>query len=214
MANITEKLVADNVAYAQIVFLASDPKELFIAVNELAYHISPKSKNLSLCRYWIMWILEFDRICTSKKKHCKAERRSFIPVESKYQMDPIWIVWELLLGESSKRGHGIKKIMGSLLSLFCIRFTPASKKRKKSILYFALELLIEYVDLTIPLQTDIQVIERVKDKINIIYKQVKKNEHSPNTSYLFNNTISSNNLEKTIAKLEKMSELNHVFQRK
>ena len=216
MANITDKLMADNVSYGKDIFMSADPREFFIAINELAYHISPKSKNLSLARYWIKWILEFDKICNNKKKNCKAERRSFIPVELKYQMDSIWIVWELLLRESCKKGVAVKKIMASLLSLFCIRFTPASKKKKKYIIYFALSLLTEYIDLTIPLHTDIATIELVKNKINIIYKQVKKNEQSPKTSYLFNNKITNHNdnLEKTIEKLEKMDQLSHILHRK
>ena len=82
--------------------------------------------------------------------------------------------------------------------------------------YFALSLLTEYIDLTIPLHTDIATIELVKNKINIIYKQVKKNEQSPKTSYLFNNKITNHNdnLEKTIEKLEKMDQLSHILHRK
>ena len=216
MSNIADKLVANNVTYGQEVFLTTDPRELFIAVNELAYHLSSKSRNLSSARYWVKWILEFDKICNNKKKPCKAERRAFIPVDSKYQNDPIWIVWELLLRKSDEKGTAITKIITSLLSLFCIRFTPTSKNRKKYILYFALSLLIEYTDLTIPLHKDIAVIEQIKKKINIIYKQVKKNEQSPKTSYLFNNKLinNTNNLEKTIQKLEKMDQLTHIIHRK
>ena len=215
MATITDKLIADSVSYGKEVFMSTDPRELFIAINELAYHISPKSRNLSLARYWVKWILEFDKICNNKKKILKAERRSFIPVQSKHQMDAIWIVWELLIRESRKKGVAVKNIMNSLLSLFCMRFTPASKNKKKYIIYFALSLLIEYIDLTIPLHRDIATIELVKKKINIIYKQVKKNEQSPKTSYLFNNKVATNNnLEKTIQKLEKMDQLSHIIHRK
>ena len=100
----------------------------------------------------------------------------------------------------------------ALLDLFCIKYTTSSKSKRKYILYFAVSLLTKNVNLDIPLYANAAIIEKVKAKINIIYKQVKKNEEVPNTAYLFNN-VGEKNLEKTIKKLETMDKLANIITR-
>ncbi len=214
MENITSKLKADNVEYAKPTFRKGDPKELFIAINELAYHITTDSRNMIDACYWVEWILEFERICIAKKDKCRIERRNFAPVAANQQMDVIWIIWEVFMNEAKKKMDGTKKIILALCNLFCIHFTLGCKRKRKFLIYFAIELLTEHVEMKTPIFTDQKIIETIKNKINIIYKQVKKNEQAPKTGYLFNNSFNAGNLEKTISKLEKMQSINHILHRK
>ena len=55
-----------------------------------------------------------------------------------------------------------------------------------------------------------EVIGVVIDKIDIIYKQIKQNEESPETDYLFKD-VKQSNLEKTIQKLETLNTFGETF---
>ena len=210
---MTDKLKAPNVSYASTAFLSGDPKELFIAINEFAFHISKDSKNSLLASYWLEWIMEFEHICKIKKQKCVGERRSTMPVESKFQMDPIWITWELILNEAKKASYPFTpKIVQSLLKLYCLRYTDGVKKKRRYLIYFAICLLTEPVIMTQEMVSNKETIETVVKKIDTVYKQVKKNEIAPNVDYL---TISSggvkSDLDKTIEKMDKLNSMNTII---
>jgi hypothetical protein len=212
MTQMTDRFKAPNVKYAEDVFLKEDPKELFVSINELAYNISSDGKNIINACYWIEWIIEFETVCKNRKEKCRCERRSQIPVDSKNQMDIIWIVWDIFLKEANKRGKLIIKIVNALLSLFTLKYTSGCNKKRKYILYFVVSLLCENVtvDDEIIRKTQQEIVTNVLSKIDMVYKQIKKNEVSPGTDYLFKD-LKSSNLEKTIEKLEKLNSFGDTF---
>ena len=148
MTHMATRLKAPSVKYASDIFKEKDPKELYIAINELSYQISESSKNVVTARYWLEWILEYNVICKKKKEICRCERRTFPKVLDKYQMDSIWLVWDSILHESVKRQNTlISKILQSLLSMFCIKYTSGVARRRKFLVYFAIALLTEPCDM-------------------------------------------------------------------
>jgi hypothetical protein len=140
-----------------------------------------------------------------------------MPVEDKHQLDPVWILWEII----SKHANGpncvlpkknvVTKIIKSLLHLYCIRFTPGSKRKRRYLLYFAISLITESysTDKEIIAPQNKDVVEVVTQKINSVYKQIKKNEIAPATDYLMHN-VKRSDLEKTIEKIEKLNNLQFI----
>jgi hypothetical protein len=233
MTLMTGRFKAQSITYAQEVFKPDDPKELFVAINELAYNISLEGRNIINACYWIEWISEYESICKNNKEKCKIERRNSIPVDEKSQMDMIWIVWDVFLKEADKRsgqsgsgqsgsgqsGSGqsgqnklVQKVIKALLSLFTLKYTSGCNRKRKNILYFVVSLLCENVaiDEEIIREKQKEMVAGIIKKINLIYKQIKKNEESPGTDYLFEN-VKTSNLEKTIEKLEKMNTFGDTF---
>jgi len=213
IANLSFKLKADKLNYGQRVFKKEDPKELFIGINEFAYHISKSSYNTQLACYWLEWLLGYEQICFKENKVKKIGARRQMPVLEKFQKDTIWIIWEILLYESKQKNNIIHKIINSLLNLFCLKYSQSCPKRRKNLIYFSISLITEHVDLNIKMCKNNAIVEEISKKINIVYKQIKKNEVKPDTDYLFNNSLNAGNLEKTISKLEKMNTLMNIVTR-
>ena len=204
MTHMASKLKAPSIDFAKDVFKSDDPKELYIAMNEFAYHLSKASRNGVMACYWLEWLLEFESQCKQNKTVCIAETRTFAPVLDKFTKDPIWLVWELLLQEATKDPL-VQKIMRALLDLFSIKYTSGVKKKRRFLIYFAINLLTETVDLKIDIMGNKAQIDSIMLKIGLVYKDVKKNEVTLGDDYLYLG-VERSNLDKTIERLEKMNE--------
>ena len=74
-------------------------------------------------------------------------------------------------------------------------------------LYFAVSLCTEHYDINVELVSNKRTVELAINNINNIYSQIKKNEESPGTDYLFSGLEKQRQLEKSI---EKMNIVNSV----
>jgi hypothetical protein len=131
-------------------------------------------------------------------------------VDDKLQMDPIWIVWQIVTNSASASKSNSKatqslnaKIIDCLFKMYCIRFTVSVKKKRRYLIYFAVSLLTQPYstrqDIILPDYKD--KISNVVQKIDAVYREIKKNEISPKMDYLFQNGTKSE-LDRTIAKLD------------
>jgi len=204
------KLKAPDISYGTTVFKPEDPPELFVAVNEFAYHLSKSSSNEYTACYWLEWLINFDTICKKNKQLCLIERRIWVKVESKFQKDSIWLIWDIVLARAEEKGcKATLQIIRSLLDMFCLRYTTDVKRTRKFILYNCIGLLTGPVDLTIPIWNDKTVITDITDKINVIYKEIKVNEFSPKVNDLLHK-VEKSNADKTKEKLNIMNTLQTI----
>jgi len=212
MTQMTERLKAPHVKYAESIFLPEDPKELYIAINEFAYHISPERRNMLSACYWIEWIIEFDLICKKRKEAVYCQRRSHLSVDNKSQKDIIWLIWDAILKYTGDMENPfISRLQNAILSLFSIKYTTASCKKRRYLLYFAVALLTETVANDIETVSKKDVVQNVIDKINEIYKQIKKNEESPKTEYLFSGIDKKTAFDQSVKKMEMLNAFENVL---
>jgi len=208
ITQMTERLKAPSMNFVEPVFKPKDPKELFIAMNEFSYNISKERRNMATACYWIEWTIEFDIICKKRKEPCYCEKRGNYNVDYKLQTDIIWILWDSLFYYCNEiQNTYIETLMKSLLALFCVKYTTASCKKRRYLLYYAVALITEPVPTNIEMITDKNLLQTVVDKINNVYKQIKKNEVSPNTDYLFSNVDKQNTFEQSMQRMELMNKI-------
>jgi len=205
-------LKADNTDYVKPIYDSSDPKELLIAFNEFNYNLNLKIPNTYNCCFWVEWIIEYEKRCKKRKEICIGLRRN-LDVDNKNQCDIIWLLWEYLIFKSKSKGTVYNKIIQNLYNLFSIRYTSNIKTKRKYLIFFAIFLCTEPVNLQIPIINDENKINLINKQIDTIYKQIKKNEIAPATDYLFNNNVTKSNLEKTIEKLDKLKSFDKFIPR-
>ena len=207
MTHMASRLKAPTIGYVEDIFKPDDPKELFIAMNEFAYHLTADSKNSVSACYWLEWLLEFETVCKHKKELCIGETRQFAPIQDKFKNDIIWLVWDIILHAcASKQNLLMTKIINALLEIFSIKYSSGVKKRRKYLIYYAISILTDPVDLAIDIIANKKELDMIIQKIGIVYKDVKKNEESLNVDYLFAG-VERSNLDKTIERLEKMNSI-------
>lgn len=208
--HMQERLKATSAQFAEPIFNPEDPKELYVAVNEFAYNIIGDTPNLIAAFYWIEWIIEFDSLCKKRAQKCVCFRRADVNVESKYQKDIIWIAWDVLIHYGATKGELVIKTLESIMSLFCVKYTTASCKRRKYLLYFATSMFTEHIGICAELMRarDRPIIQSVTLQINQIYRALKKIEHTPNTDYMFASfTDKQATFDKSVNKLKLMDSM-------
>jgi hypothetical protein len=130
------------------------------------------------------------------------------------------MIWDIIIARGSNTDDYsplTQKIVNSLLRLYCVRFTPGVRKKRRYLIYFAISLLTTEYDSKIEMINDRLVIETAVENINSVYKQIKNHEISPDTDYLFSSAgykgDKNGDLERTIKRLEALNTMNTIVRK-
>lgn len=177
LLKLSSKMKAPNTDFAKGVVQNEDPSEVFVAVNEMSFNLSQPIRNSMLANYWIEWILAFERKCKQRKEHCQCKRRDFAPQADNSGKDISFLIWDVILKETKRRDNkALVTIIENLLDLFKIRFSAGVKRKRRHLLYFAVALLCEPLDLSVPAIGDELIVKTVVKNIGLVYAQVKQSE--------------------------------------
>ena len=178
MVHLNHRLLAPSQEYGKLVFQKNDPTDMFIALNEFVYAIHPeeKEKNLMNAWFWIEWLFLYEQKLKKKKISCTIQKRNIDTIEEKYQTDLIWIVWDAIFYMVKKKPPIYGHIIQALFDLYTLRYRPALKRKRRFLLYFAISVLIEPLDMNLPLVYQKERIQKMKRSIGKYYSFLKQCE--------------------------------------
>jgi hypothetical protein len=212
LTKIGEKLTAPSPDYAKHAFQTDDPKQLYIAVNELAYNITEDAANCMRGCYWVDWVLAANSRCKKNGTKLTCERRNFSSkVKPTYQLDIVWIIWTVLLNESETRSDLVRVIAYKTLNLFCLNYTPGSIARRKLMIYFVISILTETISMNEPIVHNKDKTSFIINNIDVIYKQIGRNGQSTNMEYMMGDTQRNANLGQTVNQIAALNQFENSF---
>lgn len=206
--NVIYKYKAPSLHYLEDFLHEDDLKDIFVPLNEFIYQIIDEKNSVDAC-YWLEFLMELEKKY-KKEKIVVLGTRQLEGIDFKFQKDMCLCVWEILLKISKLNSDLVKKIVKSSFKLFSLKYSNGSFKKRKFLIYFIIEVLCNPINSKEPMITEKERIDSLLQNLDIIYQQIKKNEQSPDTDYLFNED-KNNNLEKTINKLDKMKDFETSF---
>tara|TARA_B110000971_G_C19984804_1_gene489056 strand:+ start:293 stop:1303 length:1011 start_codon:yes stop_codon:yes gene_type:complete len=131
---IPHRMKAPDTSYASE-YRVGDPKELFIAVNELAFALGGLYDATLAC-YWIEWITGYIAFCKKKNVVLTCATRHDISGGNRSN-DASWMLWEAIIN-TVKTEHQ-KKAINALLRLFKMRYKASTMSKRIYILYAAVK---------------------------------------------------------------------------
>tara|TARA_Y100000389_G_scaffold205108_1_gene263284 strand:+ start:5946 stop:6965 length:1020 start_codon:yes stop_codon:yes gene_type:complete len=176
MTNMSPKLRAPSSNIGDCYFRKRDPTDIHIPINELVYNVTTVSGDMHLACFWVDWLLSYMAVMRKAKHPISIEKRDWPNVLDQYKTHPVWLVWDCLNGIANSRSPAIARTVTSLCSMFSLRFRDSSCSKRRHVIYTAIATLIDNPRSSPPLCSNLKRVEQVKNSIDLVYKQIQKNQ--------------------------------------
>ena len=197
---LSKKFKADK-NYIEPYFKSNDPEEIKIILNEFIYYLNNKNYNLSV--YMISWLINYDKLCTKKKKKLICHERFSSSIQKVNHTDIIWILWEIILIESQKRfNKNVYTQIQYLYELYKLYYKPGSKYKNINMYLYGIKYFTDLYEINTPIIYNNYIKIQLCLKVNSFIGQKKHMEVVKNKQISFE----SNNKPKVEKKSEKKSE--------
>jgi hypothetical protein len=210
LQELSDRFKAPHNRFQELVFLEDDPKSLFIICNELIYNLQEIKDNRGAI-FWVEWLINYVKHCKKKNEIIIISRRNFKNIHSNFQKDPIWMIWDIFF-KLSHNNKVLRKIVDSSFTLFSLKYSPSVVNKRKYLIYFLISVYCDNLSFSGEMinQEQKENLALILKNIDKIFSQIKKNEITPGTDYLFKNQ-KQRNLEQTIEKLETLNSFHEDF---
>lgn len=95
--------------------------------------------------------------------------------DSKFAKDPVWILWDLLLGLADRfhtHDNSIADLVNALYRLYTMNFSKTKKAEKRSLLYNAVQILVAEVDWRKSVFVDRTKVLQMVAGVNFTYQRI------------------------------------------
>ena len=162
----THTLLPDNFIHM------NEPDELKMILNEIYFHLQNFKYGYDKVIFWIDWLLKWEKL--NKNMHWDIDERNEL-VDKKYRSDIIWMIWNIIHLQKSKKSKTIINNINSLYHLYLHNYTKTKKSVRLPYLYNSVALLT-YENKPTRLVKDMLGYIQIQINIDQIFKL--KNIHS------------------------------------
>lgn len=182
ITSLSSKLRAKRPDLSADVTAADDPGDIHIPINELMYHLTSPVGDLTLACFWVDWLIAYIIAAKKAKQPLFIAEREWVTVSGQLKQHPIWLVWHCCRVASQTRNRLTARVVDSLCNIFSLRFRDSSPTRRRHLIYTAIAFVIDGTKKPVPICANAEHLASVKNRIDLVYKQIKSQERRPETT--------------------------------